>query len=170
MEAAHDLDYYVRMLDSLGDETLRRYDREEAGRFDGGAYEDEQGGGALTFSAMCRNDQAAILRALDVNLPTRTKRPNLYAGTSYGLKHSAERYLGFYVSNLACKTAMRVLGFKRGGDDLNPSFNISKRERRAFDDLARDMAGRRSAARQRIARREEQQKAARYFHRLTGTA
>lgn len=165
------LDYYRRILDSLEPGTLERYDREEGGYQGRGCYEHEQGGGALTFSALCRNDQAAILHAIDTNLPTRTKRVNPYAGNSYGLKHTVERFTGFYVSNLQAKVAMRVLGYQRGGsNELNPCYNISKRERRAFDELARDMADRRSAALKRIDRQRDAQKCARYFYRMTKTA
>ena len=168
MSAHHNFDYYRRILDSLEPGTIERYDREESGRFDGGMWEHEQGGGALTFSALCRSDQAAILHAIGTNLPMKTKSVNTYAGNSYGLKHTIERYTGFYCSNLQAKVAMRILGYARGGESaLNPSYNISKRERREFDELSRDMADRRNAARVRVARQEEQQKCARYFYKLT---
>lgn len=161
---------YGRILDGLDEETIARYDREESGYQCGGMYEDEQGGGAYTFAALCRSDRVAILRALDENLPTRTTRPNRNTGTSYALKHIIERYTGFYVSNLQAKVAMRILGYERGGDDLNPHYNVTRREWRAFSDLSAELADRRSAARQRMARREEQQAAARYFYKLTKTA
>ena len=163
-------EYYERIVDSLGAETIARFDREESGYQYGGCWEHEQGGGEFTFSALPRDKQAAILHALDVNLPTRNKRPNANAGTSYAIKHAVERFTGFYVSNLQAKVAMRILGYQRGGDDLNPDYNISKREWRAFSDLSRDIESRRSAARARVARREEQQAAARYFYKITKTA
>lgn len=161
---------YGRLLDEIGAETIDRYDREESGGGCFGTDEYEQGGGAYTFGALCRSDQIAIMRALDENLPTRTARVNKAAGNSYGLKHTVEHYLGFYVSNLQTKVAMRLLGYQRGGDDLNPSYNVSKRERREFDELSRELSDRRSAARRRVSKREEQQAAARYFYKLTKTA
>ena len=161
---------YGRLLDDLGAEAIDRYDREESGGGRFGTDEYEQGGGRFTFGALCRSDQIAIMRALDENLPTRTTRPNTHTGTSYALKHIVERFTGFYVSNLQTKTAMRVLGYARSGDGLNPVYNVTKREWRAFRDLSAELADRRSAARRRIARREEQQAAARYFYKLTKTA
>lgn len=163
-------DYYARILDGLGAETIARYDREESGGGCFGTDEHDQGGGAFTFSALCRSDQIAILRALDENLPTRTTRPNRNTGTSYALKHVVERFLGFYVSNLQAKTAMRILGYMRSADDLNPVFNVTKREWRAFSDLSVEVADKRDAARRRVARREEQRAAARYFYNMTKTA
>lgn len=164
---------YGRLLDELGAETIDRYDREESGGQCGRADqldEYKQCGGAFTFGALCRSDQIAVLRALDENLPTRTKRPNRNAGTSYALKHIVERYTGFYVSNLQAKTAMRILGYARSADELNPFYNVAAREWRAFSDLSRDLSNRRYEARRRTARREEQQAAARYFYKLTKTA
>ena len=161
---------YGRMLDELGAGTIDRYDREESGGGCFGTDEYEQGGGAYTFGALCRSDQIAIMRALDENLPTRTMRPNRNTGTSYALKHIVERYTGFYVSNLQTKTAMRVLGYVRSADELNPVYNVTKREWWAFSDLSAELADRRSAARARVAKREEQQAAARYFYKLTKTA
>ena len=177
---AHPLDYigditmpgingrerYGAMLDALGDAEIMRYDREESGRFDGGRMEHEQGNGALTFAALCRSDQIAILRTIADNLPTRTARVNRDAATSYGLKHAIERMTGFYVSNLQAKTALRILGYVRGGDDLNPHYNISRREWRALDERARDVAARRSAAERRIDRQNELRACARYFYKL----
>lgn len=159
-----------RLLDDLGRDTIERYDREESGRQCFGSREHEQGGGAYTFAALDRDRQAAILSAISENLPTRTARPNRNTGTSYALKHIIERYTGFYVSNLQAKTAMRVLGYERGGDELNPIYNVTKREWRAFSDLSGEIARKREAARERMARREEQQAAARYFYKLTKTA
>jgi len=164
---------YGRMLDELGAETIDRYDREESGGQCGKADqldEYKQGGGAFTFGALRRSEQIAVLRALDENLPTRTKRPNRNTGTSYALKHIVERYIGRYTSNLQTKTAMRILGYARSADQLNPVYNVSKREWRAFSDLSNDVEDRRSEAHRRMARREEQQAAARYFYKLTKTA
>lgn len=163
-------EYYEHVLDALGAGTIARMDREESAMQYGGCPEAEQGGGEFTFSALPRDKQAAILHALDVNLPTRTKRPNRNAGTSYALKHAVERYTGFYVSNLQAKVAMRILGFKRSSGDLNPFYNITKREWLAFSDKSRDIASRRDAARLRVMQQQEQQAAARYFHKLTKTA
>lgn len=140
---------YGRLLDGLGAETIDRYDREESGGQCGKADrldEYEQGGGAFTFGALRRSKQVSILRALDENLPTRTTRPNRNTGTSYALKHIVERYTGFYVSNLQTKTAMRVLGYTRSADELNPFYNVTKREWAAFCELSRDVAGKRRAA------------------------
>lgn len=130
-----------RIVDALGAGTIDRYDREESG---GGEY--EQGGGAHAFSNLERGEQAAILHALDVNLPTRTTRPNRNTPTSYGIKHAVERYVGFYVSNLQLKTAMRILGYTRSADALNPCYNITKREWRAFSERAREIADARNRA------------------------
>ena len=162
-------DRYERLLDGLGADVIDRYDREESGGADSlGEY--IQGGGALTFGAMCRADQIAVLRAIETNLPTRTARPNYNTGASYAIKHAVERYTGFYVSNLQAKTAMRILGYKRSADELNPVYNVTRREWAAFSELSHDLAARRHAARQRVAKREEQKAAARYFYRLSRTA
>ena len=158
-------DYYARLLDGLGDGALERYDREESG-----TGEDTQGGGSLTFSALERERQIDILSAIGENLPTRTGRPNGRTGTSYDLKHIIERYTGFYVSNLQAKTAMRVLGYLRGGDDLNPFYNVTVDEWRAFNDLSRELHDRRRELMRRMRRQDEQRAAARYFHNLTRTA
>ena len=176
MTEQRDFDYYRQILDSLEPGTIERYDREESGEQGGafwvdggrGSMEHEQGGGAYTFAALCRSDQAAILRTLDSFFQTKTAR--VYRGygypTSYGIKHAVERYTGFYCSNLQAKVAMRILGYERGGDDLNPNYNVSKREWRVFDDYSRTVADKRSAARQRIERQDEAQRCARYFYRL----
>lgn len=129
-------DYYVRLLDELGDERIAEIDREESGYQVGGVSECEQSGGAFTFSALDRDEQADILKAIADNLPTMTCRPNFRTGTSYALKHRIENYLGRYTSNLQSKTAMRILGYIRSGDDLNPHYNVSRREWLAFSDLA----------------------------------
>ena len=144
--------YYDRLLDDLGRETIARYDREESGRQCFGTDEAAQGNGLYTFSALDRDKQVDILHALDVNLPTRTKRPNRNTGTSYAIKHAVERYTGFYCSNLQAKTALRVLGYERGGDGLNPNYNITRREWRHFSDVSRRMANERAAARRRATR------------------
>ena len=159
-------DYYERILDEVGAETIARYDREESGGQCFGTEEIDQDNGAFGFGALDRDKQTAILSAIDTNLPTRTTRPNTRTGTSYALKHMVERFTGFYVSNLQTKTAMRVLGYVRSADELNPVYNVTKREWRAFSDLSREVADRRSAARRRVAKREEQKAAARYFYDL----
>ena len=164
----YETEHYIRLIEELGGEALARYDAEESGRQFGGGREHEQAGGQFTFSAMCRSDQAAVLRAIDENLPTRTKRPNGNTGTSYALKHVIERYVGFYVSNLQAKVAMRVLGYERGGDGLNPCYNVTKREWREFCERSREAADRRSAAYRRMSRRREEQAAARWFNSLQG--
>lgn len=139
-------DYYDRILDGLDDEVIARYDREESGYQYGGTMEHEQGGGAYTFTALDRGKRAAILRAISKNLPTRTKRPNTRTATSYTLKHMTERYTGFYVSNLQLKVAMRILGYTRTPYGLNPVYNISVRDCRAFSDAANEARRKREAA------------------------
>ena len=178
MKARRGLDYYRGIIEGLEPGTIERLDREESGP-QGGAfwdeggtitYEHEQGGGAYTFASMCRSDQAALLRVLDENLPTRTTRPNTNTPTSYAIKHAAERCTGFYVSNLQAKVAMRILGYKRSAGGLNPVYNITKREWRAFSALSVNVEARRDEARRRIARRDEQAACARYFYRIARTA
>ena len=129
---AHDLDYYGRMIDTLDDETVARYDREESGEYDGGTWEHEQHAGHLNFAALQRSERIAVLRALDENLPTRTKRVYNNGITSYALKHDVERLIGHYVSNLQLKVGMRILGYVRAGDGLNPRYNIAVKEWRRF--------------------------------------
>lgn len=124
-------DYYG-LLDALEPGTLERYDREESGRQYGGVDEYEDHGGIFGFSALDRDEQAAILCTLDTFLPTHTKRINRKTPTSYGLKHDLERCTGFYCSNLQCKVGMRLLGFKRDEDRLNPFFNVARGEWRRF--------------------------------------
>ena len=132
---------YERILDSLEPGTLERYDREESGIQYGGLDEYKQDGGALGFSALERPEQLAILKAIDTHLPRHTLRIDLRTGTSYSLKHTLEKAVGFYVSNLQAKVAMRLLGYRRGKNSkLNPCYNISINERRAFDEHARAAA------------------------------
>ncbi len=139
-------DYYERILDELGRDELERYDREESGAQWRGIDEATQDNGAFTFSKLDRDKQVAILHAIDVNLPTRTKRPNKHTATSYGIKHAVERYTGFYTSNLQAKVAFRVLGYQRSKHQLNPFYNISIRDWNAFDRLSRKIANERWAA------------------------
>ena len=139
-------DYYDRLLDDIGQERISQYDREESGGQCFDAEEIDQGGGIYGFGALDRDKQVAILRAIARNLPTRTSRPNTRTGTSYAIKHAVERYVGFYVSNLQTKTAFRILGYRRSGYQLNPFFNISLREWRAFSGLSRNMADDRLSA------------------------
>lgn len=123
------VDYYHGMLDALELEpgTIERYDAEEAGVQYGGGTEYEDSHGAFGFSALDRDEQVALLMALDKFL-VKTSRTNYRTPSSYGMKHIAEDYLGRYTSNLQLKTAMRLLGFKRGRyDNLNPHYNVSKR-------------------------------------------
>lgn len=163
-------DYYERLLDEIGAETIARYDREESGAQWRGVDEATQDDGYFTFGKLGREEQIDILRALDENLPTRTKRPNTRTGSSYALKHVIERYIGRYTSNLQAKTAMRVLGYQRSAHDLNPFFNVTVREWRAFDELSRDAEERRSEARRRMNRQSEARKAASYFTKYYRTA
>jgi len=145
MMERHGLEHYRAILESISPETLQRYDREESGGQFDGMGECEQAGGAFTFSALTLDEQAAILQAIGNFLPTKTKRVNKDAGTSYAIKHAIERYTGRYTSNLQAKVAFRVLGYQRGGlHDLNPHFNISRREWRTFSELSRIIANRRA--------------------------
>lgn len=114
---------YARLVMELGKDAIDAIDREES---DQGEY--EQDNGAFAFGAMSLDKQAALLCAIDCLLPTRNARPNYRTASSYGLKHLLERYLGFYVSNLQAKTAFHILGYRRSRYDLNPFYNISKRE------------------------------------------
>ena len=149
MKERHGLEHYRALLEGISPETLERYDREEAGYQYGGGTEYEDGGGAFGFSALTIDEQAAILHAIGEFLPTKTKHVNRNAGTSYAVKHAVERFTGHYTSNLQCKVAFRVLGYRRGSvRDLNPHYNISRREWRVFSDYSRLVAtGRRKAAR-----------------------
>ena len=167
--SAHDLEYYGRMLDGLEDGTIERYDREESGRLDSGRMEYELGDGALSFAALDRSEQAAILRIVDHFLPTRTARANRNTGTSYAIKHAVERVAGFYVSNLQLKAAMRILGYTRAGDDLNPRYNVNGYEWRNFSEYARSVQKSRDGAewrRDEAERHHRQLALARYFRRL----
>lgn len=163
-------DYYERLLDEIGAETIARYDREESGAQWRGVDEATQDNGYFTFGKLDRGKQVDILRALDENLPTRTKRPNTRTGSSYALKHTVERFTGFYVSNLQTKTAMRILGYQRSTHALNPFFNVTVREWRAFEERARYAADMRGEARRRMNRQSEARKAASYFTKYYRTA
>ena len=122
-------DDFGRVLDDLGTETIKRFDLEES-------VDRECVDECFTFHAMPRQKQLAVLRTLDDNL-VKTKRVNYRSPSSYALKHDLERCVNFYVSNLQCKTAMRILGYTRGGGTaLNPQFNISMKSARAFHDLS----------------------------------
>ena len=132
---------YDRILDSLGAETIARYDREESGAQCFGTDEATQDDGYFTFGKLDRDEQIDILRTLDVNLPTRTTRPNTRTGSSYALKHMVERYRGRYTSNLQTKVAMRILGYQRSAHDLNPFYNVTVKDWRAFDVLSRLIEG-----------------------------
>ena len=162
-------DYYARLLDETGRETIERYDREESGPQFRGIDEAKQDNGLFTFEALDRDKQVDILRALDENLPTRTKRPNTRTGTSYALKHVVERYLGYYVSNLQTKTAMRILGYERSAYKLNPYFNVTIGEWRAFERAAWEADDKRREARRRIEDAQERRAAARYFYKMART-
>lgn len=131
MERSAALQYYIDLLDRIGDRMIAAYDRMEAGRYDGGAWEDE-GSAIFTFGGLSRVEQAEILLALESL--DRTKRVNRRTPTSYSLKHDLERAVGVYCSNLQAKVAMRILGFERGGDDLNPRFNVTVKSCRRFHD------------------------------------
>ena len=135
---AYYTDFYRRYLIGVGEATIERYDREESGQYDGGAWECERLGGRFNFAALDTEERAAILHALNANLPTHTARISDSGVTSYTIKHAVERYVGFYVSNLQVKTAMRILGYMRGGGGLNPAYNISRREWRLFAEAAAD--------------------------------
>lgn len=160
------LDHYRRIVESLGACEIERIDRAESGIQCGGLGEYEQDNGAFGFGAMCADDQAALLCAIGENLPTRTMRVNRNTPTSYGLKHTIENYLGFYVSNLQCKTAFHILGYERTPDTLNPHFNISKAEAKHLVRAAADARDRRAEARKRIARRDMAKACGKYFHSL----
>lgn len=131
---------YARLVIDLGKDAIDAIDREESRQ---GEY--EQGNGAFTFGAMSLDRQAALLYAIARILPTRNARPNYRTASSYGLKHLLERYLGFYVSNLQAKTAFRILDYQRSRRELNPFYNIAKRD---YDRLrlAADIADRKKRA------------------------
>lgn len=131
---------YRQLVMNLGAERIDAIDREE-----GSAGEYQQDNGALSFGAMSLDRQAALLCAIARIFPTRNARPNYRTASSYGLKHLLERYLGFYVSNLQAKTAFHILGYERSRHDLNPFYNIAKRD---YDRLrlAADIAERKRRA------------------------
>lgn len=114
---------YARLVMELGKDAIDAIDREESRQ---GEY--EQDNGAFTFGAMSLDKQAALLCAIEYLLPTRNARPNYRTASSYGLKHLLERYLDFYLSNLQVKAAFRILGYQRSHHDLNPFYNIAKRD------------------------------------------
>lgn len=167
MRTYHGLEHYRAILEAIDPVTIERYDREESGgQCDG--EECEQGGGAFTFSALTLDEQAKILHAIGEFLPMKTKRVNEGAGTSYAIKHAVERFTGNYTSNLQAKVALRILGYTRGNvRDLNPHYNISRREWRVFSEYSRIVEDRRNEAKKRIAQRDEQRACARYFHKMT---
>ena len=150
MSSNWDIEHYKRILDGLEPGTIDRYDREESGLQCFGHDEYSQSDGYFSFGALGREDQAEILRTLDMFLPSRNKRVNYRTGTSYAIKHAVERFRGSYTSNLQVKTGMRILNYERGGDDLNPNYNISRREWRVFDEYSRIVADRRSEKKRRL--------------------
>lgn len=73
-------------------------------------------------------------------LPTKLKRVNYRATSSYHLKHVFEAYLGFYVSNYDFKIVMQKLGYKSkpwpGDDGKNLYYNISRKELNVIENIA----------------------------------
>lgn len=154
MKTHRGLDHYRAIAEAVDPATIDRYDREESGGQCGARDrldEYEQGGGAFTFSALSLDERAEILRAIGEFLPTKTKRVNGGAGSSYAIKHAVERFTGRYTSNLQAKVALRILGYTRGGSsDLNPHYNISRREWRVFDEYSRTVNAKRGEAARRL--------------------
>lgn len=58
--------------------------------------------------------------------PFMIKTINKYI-SSYGLKHKAEKELGFYISNLDFKCAMARQGIDGGSNKLNMNYALSKK-------------------------------------------
>ena len=169
MSAYREHERYKRLLVELGADAIDAIDREEGGlRWHISTGEYEQSDGAFTFGAMSLDDQAALLRAIAENFPGRTARPNTRTPSSYGLKHLIESYLGFYVSNLQCKTAFHILGYRRSYHQLNPLFNIRKRDLDTFRRKVNETNEQRRAAQRRISQQEEARACARYFTKLEG--
>lgn len=169
MSAYKEHERYKRLLVELGKDAIDAIDREEGGlRWHISTGEYEQSNGAFTFGAMSPDNQAALLRAIAENFPGRTARPNTRTPSSYGLKHLIENYLGFYVSNLQCKTAFHILGYRRSYHQLNPLFNIRKRDLDTFRRKVDEANEQRRTAQKRIAQQQGARACARYFTKLGG--
>lgn len=130
-----ELTFWIRWLDTIGDERIRKYDRDEwnvAGDVD-----------VFGLSAIDRTEQARILRAFELNLSGRATLDK-HAPGSYGLKHDAESWISltegrpYYVSELQCRTCMRILGYHRTYG-RHGRYNVSMlsyhRWRRKIDEL-----------------------------------
>lgn len=72
--------------------------------------EDEAG---FRFQDLGEAERGLVLGWVDKNITSRKSVANV---TSYGLKHMCEKSVGFYVSNLQMKVAMRL----RGHEPVNP--------------------------------------------------
>lgn len=73
-----------------------------------------EGSEGFRFQDLGDVERTLILEWVDKNVTSRKSAANM---TSYGLKHVCERSVGFYVSNLQMKVAMRL----RGHEPINPS-------------------------------------------------
>ena len=167
MSAYSEHERYKRLLVELGPDKIDAIDREEGGlRWGISTGEYEQSDGAFTFGAMSLDDQAALLRAIAESFPGRTVRPNKRTPSSYGLKHLIENYLGFYVSNLQCKTAFHILGYRRSYHQLNPIFNIRKHDLEKFRRKVDETKEQRRAVRRRVEQQQDAKKCARYLTNL----
>lgn len=80
------------------------------------------------FTDLTKDQQEKLDAWIDRNICPQ-KTPNNYR-TSYGIKHYAERNLGFYISNNQFKDAMLLYGYKPVNEtELNWHFRISEKSR-----------------------------------------
>lgn len=82
----------------------------------------DEGTEGFRFQDLSREGRMAVLDWIDENV---TARKNVARTTSYGLKHRCERDVGFYVSNLQMKVAMRLQGHEPVNPDaLNHRYRV----------------------------------------------
>lgn len=135
VKTAHELAFWICWLDQLGDEEIRQIDWKECHR----TREVEKSG----LSALPRIEQARILAAYELNLSPRATLDRQAPG-SFDLRHDAEDHIRltegrrYHVSELQCRTCMRILGYRRTfTDKYNVSMSSYHRWRRRLDDMKR---------------------------------
>ena len=80
----------------------------------------------LAYGDYSTEQQTAIIQWISENCSPR-KTWNYYA-SSYKLKHLCERALGFYVSNVCMKTAMRLMCYEpKDPDYINHCYRVNIR-------------------------------------------
>ena len=109
--------FYLTWLDEIGDDLIRQLDMWEAC---GDVELVERCG----LSSISRAEQCEIMEAIESNLHP-IKTISRYSPSSYAIKHAAEDWVGFYVSELQARTVLHILGYRSTVTDAHPRYNVS---------------------------------------------